>query len=137
MGDIVIFCQGVSFPGRYGHRKPTKPVNTALLALHRFQSYIISVCFQGYFYISGDINICSGVLLPDSIYSQAKVGYYHGNSDTNRQNSVLSRKEDRSCLRGNIKQLNQLLVEMAYDVGVISNEEFAIFQNAGYHGFRE
>ena len=35
-GDIVIFCQGVSFPGRYRHGKLTKPVNTALLALHRF-----------------------------------------------------------------------------------------------------
>lgn len=45
VGDIVIFCQGVSFPGRYGHGKPAKPVNTALLALHSFQSYIISVCF--------------------------------------------------------------------------------------------
>ena len=45
VGDIVIFCQGVSFPGRYGHGKPTKPVNTALSALHSFQSYIISVCF--------------------------------------------------------------------------------------------
>ena len=45
LGDIVIFCQGVSFPGRYRHGKPTKPVNTALLAIHRFQSYIISMCF--------------------------------------------------------------------------------------------
>ncbi len=45
VGDIVIFCQGVSFPGRYGHGKPAKPVNTALSALHSFQSYIISVCF--------------------------------------------------------------------------------------------
>lgn len=36
---------GVSFPGRYGHRKLGNPVNTALSALHRFQNYIISVCF--------------------------------------------------------------------------------------------
>lgn len=31
--------------GRYGHGNPTNPVNTALSALHRFQNYIISVCF--------------------------------------------------------------------------------------------
>ena len=89
-GQIYLAPKGVSFPGRYGHGKPTKPVNTALLALHRFQSYIISVCFQGHFRICGDANFCSGVVLPDSVYSQAKVGYYHGNSDTIRQNSVLS-----------------------------------------------
>ena len=44
MGDIDIFCQGVLVSGRYGHGNPTKPVNTELSALHRFQSYIISVC---------------------------------------------------------------------------------------------
>ncbi|MEY8425961.1 hypothetical protein AALB52_25525 [Lachnospiraceae bacterium 38-14] len=27
LGDIIEFCQGVSFPGRYGHGKPAKPVN--------------------------------------------------------------------------------------------------------------
>ena len=42
-GGVVIFCQGVLVSGRYGHGKPTKPVNSALLALHSFQSYIISV----------------------------------------------------------------------------------------------
>ncbi len=47
---------------------------------------------------------------------------------------ILSRKEDRRCLvvRGDIKQWNQLLAEMAHDAGVISNEEVAIFQNAAY-----
>ena len=45
MGDIVIFCQGVLVSGRYGHGKPRKPVNTAFVALHSFESYIISVCF--------------------------------------------------------------------------------------------
>jgi len=35
---------------------------------------------------------------------------------------------------GDIKQWNQLLVETAHDAGVITNEEFAIFQNAGYMG---
>ena len=44
--------------------------------------------------------------------------------------------EDRRRLvvRGDIKQWNQLLVETAHDAGVITNEEFAIFQNAGYMG---
>ncbi len=44
--------------------------------------------------------------------------------------------EDRRRLvvRGDIKQWNQLLAETAHDAGVITNEEFAIFQNAGYIG---
>ncbi len=44
--------------------------------------------------------------------------------------------EDRRRLvvRGDIKQWNQLLAETAYDAGVITNEEFAVFQNAGYMG---
>ena len=44
--------------------------------------------------------------------------------------------EDRRRLvvRGDIKQWNQLLAEAANDAGVITNEEFAIFQNAGYMG---
>ena len=46
------------------------------------------------------------------------------------------RDEDRRRLvvRGDIKQWNQLLAETAHDAGVITNEEFAIFQNAGYMG---
>ncbi len=44
--------------------------------------------------------------------------------------------EDRRRLvvRGDIKQWNQLLAETAHAAGVITNEEFAIFQNAGYMG---
>ena len=44
--------------------------------------------------------------------------------------------EDRRRLvvRGDIKQWNQLLAETAHDAGVITNEEFAIIQNAGYMG---
>ena len=44
--------------------------------------------------------------------------------------------EDRRRLvvRGDIKQWNQMLAETAYNAGVITNEEFAIFQNAGYMG---
>ena len=40
----------------------------------------------------------------------------------------------RLVIRGDIKQWNQMLAETAYNAGVITNEEFAIFQNAGYMG---
>lgn len=40
----------------------------------------------------------------------------------------------RLVVRGDIKQWNQMLAETAHKAGVISNEEFAIFQNAGYMG---
>ncbi|HML32235.1 DNA damage-inducible protein D [Sporomusa sphaeroides] len=40
----------------------------------------------------------------------------------------------RLVVRGDIKQWNQLLAESARNAGVITNEEFAIFQNAGYMG---
>ena len=44
--------------------------------------------------------------------------------------------EDRRRLvvSGDIKQWNQMLAETAHNAGVITNEEFAIFQNAGYMG---
>ena len=38
----------------------------------------------------------------------------------------------RLVVRGDIKQWNQMLAETAHNAGVITNEEFAIFQNAGY-----
>ena len=58
---------------------------------------------------------------------------------TNRQEiadhlNQLDENKRRLVVRGDIKQWNQLLVETAYDAGVITNEEFAIFQNAGYMG---
>ena len=40
----------------------------------------------------------------------------------------------RLVVRGDIKQWNQLLAETARYAGVITAEEFAIFQNAGYMG---
>lgn len=40
----------------------------------------------------------------------------------------------RLVVRGDIKQWNQLLTETARNAGVITAEEFAIFQNAGYMG---
>lgn len=46
----------------------------------------------------------------------------------------LSEDNRRLVVRGDIKQWNQLLAEAAHDAGVITNEEFAIFQNAGYIG---
>ena len=46
----------------------------------------------------------------------------------------LNENNKRLVVRGNIKQWNQLLAEAAHNAGVISDEEFAIFQNAGYMG---
>ena len=46
----------------------------------------------------------------------------------------LDEDNKRLVVRGNIKQWNQMLAEVARDAGVITNEEFAIFQNAGYMG---
>ena len=46
----------------------------------------------------------------------------------------LDENNKRLVVRGNIKQWNQLLAEAAHNAGVITNEEFAIFQNAGYVG---
>ena len=40
----------------------------------------------------------------------------------------------RLVVMGDIKQWNQMLAESAHNTGVITNEEFAIFQNAGYMG---
>ena len=49
----------------------------------------------------------------------------------------LSEDNRRLVIRGDIKQWNQLLAETAHDAGVITNEEFAVFQNAGYMGSTE
>jgi len=46
----------------------------------------------------------------------------------------LDEESRRLVVRGDIKQWNQLLAETARDAGVITNEEFAVFQNAGYMG---
>lgn len=46
----------------------------------------------------------------------------------------LSEDNKRLVIRGDIKQWNQMLAETAHNAGVITNEEFAIFQNAGYMG---
>ena len=46
----------------------------------------------------------------------------------------LSEDSRRLVVRGDIKQWNQMLAETAHKAGVITNEEFAVFQNAGYMG---
>ena len=40
----------------------------------------------------------------------------------------------RLVVRGDIKQWNQMLAEAAHNAGVITNEEYATFQNSGYIG---
>lgn len=57
-------------------------------------------------------------------YRQEVADYFNGLDEDRR----------RLVVRGDIKQWNQLFAETAYDAGVITNEEFAIFQNAGYMG---
>ena len=46
----------------------------------------------------------------------------------------LDEDNKRLVIRGDIKQWNQMLAEVAHNAGVISDEEFAQFQNAGYMG---
>ncbi len=46
----------------------------------------------------------------------------------------LDEDNKRLVVRGDIKQWNQMLAETAHNAGVITNEEFATFQNAGYMG---
>ena len=46
----------------------------------------------------------------------------------------LDENNKRLVIRGDIKQWNQMLAEAAHNAGVITNEEFAHFQNAGYMG---
>ncbi len=46
----------------------------------------------------------------------------------------LAEDKKRLLLRGDIKQMNQLLVEAAKDAGIITDEEYSVFQNRGYQG---
>jgi DNA-damage-inducible protein D len=46
----------------------------------------------------------------------------------------LDEDNKRLVIRGDIKQWNQMLAEAAHNAGVITNQEFATFQNAGYMG---
>lgn len=46
----------------------------------------------------------------------------------------LDENNKRLVVRGDIKQWNQMLAESAHNAGVITDKEFATFQNAGYMG---
>jgi DNA-damage-inducible protein D len=46
----------------------------------------------------------------------------------------LDEDNKRLVVRGDVKQWNQMLAEAAHSAGVITEEEFATFQNAGYMG---
>ncbi|MFR0822580.1 MAG: DNA damage-inducible protein D [Clostridia bacterium] len=46
----------------------------------------------------------------------------------------LDEDNKRLVVRGDIKQWNQMLLEVAHNSGVITNQEYAEFQNAGYMG---
>ena len=46
----------------------------------------------------------------------------------------LDEDNKRLVIRGDIKQWNQMLLEAAHNAGVITNEEYAEFQNSGYMG---
>jgi len=48
--------------------------------------------------------------------------------------NVLSEDEKRLFIRGDIKQKNMLLAEAAHKAGIITNQEYATFQDAGYRG---
>ena len=46
----------------------------------------------------------------------------------------LDEDNKRLVIRGDIKQWNRMLAETAYKAGVITDAEFAVFQNSGYMG---
>lgn len=46
----------------------------------------------------------------------------------------LDEDNKRLVIRGDIRQWNQMLAEAAHNAGVMSDEDFATFQNAGYMG---
>lgn len=46
----------------------------------------------------------------------------------------LDEDNKRLVIRGDIKQWNQMLLEVAHNLGVITTQEYAEFQNAGYMG---
>ncbi|MCM1306836.1 MAG: DNA damage-inducible protein D [Bacteroides sp.] len=46
----------------------------------------------------------------------------------------LSEDEKRLFIRGDVKQKNMLLAEAAHNAGIITQREYAIFQDSGYRG---
>ena len=99
MGGIKLVWGGFSFPGRYGHGKPAKPVNTVLSALHSFQSYIFPCAFKGIFTLARVRTFVLGffclivytrrqksVIITETRILSGKTPYYHAKVDTRRQN---------------------------------------------------
>lgn len=75
----------------------------------------------------------SGHSIPDDFPEVRKI--VEAGGTTNPQKDYeLDEDNRRLVVRGDIKQWNQMLAETAHNAGVITNEEFAIFQNAGYMG---
>lgn len=54
--------------------------------------------------------------------------------ELNEYFNSLDEDNKRLVVRGDIKQWNQLLADAAHNAGVLTDEEFATFQNAGYMG---
>jgi len=46
----------------------------------------------------------------------------------------LDEDNKRLVIRGDVKQWNQMLAEAAYNAGLMSEQEYAVFQNSGYRG---
>ena len=46
----------------------------------------------------------------------------------------LDEDNKRLVIRGEVKQWNKMLVEAAHNAGLITDQEYAVFQNAGYKG---
>jgi len=46
----------------------------------------------------------------------------------------LDEDSKRLVIRGDVKQWNQMLAEAAHNAGVMTDEEYGVFQNAGYMG---
>lgn len=75
----------------------------------------------------------SGHSIPDDFPEVRKIVEAGGTTNP-KKDYELDEDNRRLVVRGDIKQWNQMLAETAHNAGVITNEEFAIFQNAGYMG---
>ena len=75
----------------------------------------------------------SGHSIPDDFPEVRKI-VEAGVTTNPKKDYELDEDNRRLVVRGDIKQWNQMLAETAHNTGVITNEEFAIFQNAGYMG---
>ena len=98
MDDIVEHYKGVSFPDRYGHKKPVKPVNTAFLTLHRFKVTLFACAFRVIFTLVRVRNFvlglfaCEYILVGKSLLLSRKFGHYQAKLCTITQKSILAGK---------------------------------------------